>query len=104
MAQETLLEIKDLKKYFNLGHGRVLKAVDHVSLQVKRGETLGLVGESGCGKSTLGRTIVRLYEPTSGSLIFNGEDITRLGSSRLQPVRRNLQMIFQDPYASLNPR
>lgn len=104
MAQETLLEIKELKKYFNLGHGRVLKAVDHVSLQVKKGETLGLVGESGCGKSTLGRTIVRLYEPTSGSLIFNGEDITRLGASRLQPVRRNLQMIFQDPYASLNPR
>ena len=104
MHGEILLEIKGLKKYFNLGHGRVLKAVDNINLKIKKGETLGLVGESGCGKSTAGRTIVRLYEPTEGSLIFDGEDITGLSGSRLKPFRRKLQMIFQDPYASLNPR
>lgn len=101
---EILLEIKGLKKYFNLGRGHVLKAVDNINLKIKKGETLGLVGESGCGKSTAGRTIVRLYEPTEGSLIFDGEDITGLSGSRLKPFRRKLQMIFQDPYASLNPR
>ncbi len=104
MHGEILLEIKGLKKYFNLGHGRVLKAVDNINLKINKGETLGLVGESGCGKSTAGRTIVRLYEPTEGSLIFDGEDITGLSGSRLKPFRRKLQMIFQDPYASLNPR
>lgn len=104
MAQDILLDIKDLKKYFNLGHGRTLKAVDNVNLQIKKGETLGLVGESGCGKSTLGRTIVRLYEPTSGSLIFNNQDISKLSNAKLKPIRSDLQMIFQDPYASLNPR
>jgi oligopeptide transport system ATP-binding protein len=109
MAQE-LLRIENLKKHFNLGGGglfakpRTLKAVDGVSLTVAKGETLGLVGESGCGKSTLARTIIRLYDPTSGKIVFDGEDISKLPESRLANVRPRMQMIFQDPYASLNPR
>ena len=107
----NLVELTDLKMYFPIKSGIVMdrhvgdiKAVDGVSLEIKRGETLGLVGESGCGKSTVGRTILRLYEPTEGTILFAGQDITRLGESELRPLRRRMQMIFQDPYSSLNPR
>jgi oligopeptide transport system ATP-binding protein len=108
---DALLEISDVTKHFPVTRGIIfqkqvaaVKAVDGVSLSVKRGETLGIVGESGCGKSTLARVIMRLLEPTSGSVIFDGRDISRLSQSELRPVRREMMMIFQDPYASLNPR
>ncbi len=107
----ALVEVEDLKVYFPIRSGIVLdrhvgdiKAVDGVSLDILRGETLGLVGESGCGKSTVGRTILRLYKPTEGRIVFDGTDITRLGEEELRPLRRQMQMIFQDPFASLNPR
>jgi oligopeptide/dipeptide ABC transporter ATP-binding protein len=107
----ALLEVDSLKVYFPITSGLVLdrhvgdiKAVDDVSLSIDKGETLGLVGESGCGKSTLGRAILRLYEPTAGRVIFDGRDITRLTERQLQPLRRQMQMVFQDPFASLNPR
>jgi len=106
----NLLEVKNLKVYFPVKHGlfsRVkahVKAVDDVSLTVGPGETVGLVGESGCGKTTLGRAIIRLIEPTAGSVLFGGEDITRLSGAELRRRRRRFQMIFQDPYGSLNPR
>ncbi len=107
---EVLLEAKNLKKYFPIRKGLLsrvvahVKAVDDISLTVHRGETLGLVGESGCGKSTLGRTMLRLYEPTAGKIGFNGRDFTTLSGSELRRSRKNIQMIFQDPYASLDPR
>ena len=102
---ETLLEIKNLKKHFTIkgekpGRNK-LKAVEDVSFEIYKGETLGLVGESGSGKTTIGRTLLRLYEPTAGSIIYNGKDITK---EQMQPYRRKMQYIFQDPYASLNPR
>jgi len=100
---ETILEVIDLKKYFKVGKG-VVKAVDGVSFRIKKGETLGLVGESGCGKSTTGRTIIRLYEPTGGKVIFKGKDVNQLKGKEIKAFNRNMQMIFQDPYASLNPR
>ncbi len=109
-ADGALLEARDLVKHFTVQAtafrrgGEVVHAVDGVSFDVRRGETLGIVGESGCGKSTLGRLLVRLHEPTSGSIRFDGEDVTRLSRRELRPYRRELQMIFQDPYASLNPR
>jgi oligopeptide/dipeptide ABC transporter ATP-binding protein len=110
-AAPALLEAVDLVKHFPVRstswRRRILEhvhAVDGVSLEVRRGETLGVVGESGCGKSTLGRLLVRLHEPTSGTVRFNGKDITKLSRSALRPFRREMQMIFQDPYASLNPR
>jgi len=105
-----LLEVSNLKVHFPFhgklpGQGpRLLKAVDGVSLRIVAGETLGLVGESGCGKSTLARAIVRLYKPTAGEVLFQGEDLARLEGMRLRAARRHLQMIFQDPYASLDPR
>jgi oligopeptide/dipeptide ABC transporter ATP-binding protein len=100
----NLIEIRNLKKYFNVGKGQSLKAVNDISLDIKQGETLGVVGESGCGKSTAGRTILRLYEPTAGSVHFNGTNIYSLTGSKMKALRREMQMIFQDPYASLNPR
>lgn len=98
-----ILEVKDLCKSFKTKKG-VLQAVDHVSFTLDRGRTLGVVGESGCGKSTLGRTILRLVEPTSGQVLFDGKDIARLGRPALRKCRRDIQMIFQDPFASLDPR
>ncbi|HQZ32899.1 MAG TPA: ATP-binding cassette domain-containing protein [Ilumatobacteraceae bacterium] len=104
-----VLEVRNLTTSYPLraqggGRARTLTAVDDVSLRIERGETLGLVGESGCGKSSLGRTIVRLIEPSSGSIVFDGKDITRLSHRSLRPLRRQIQVVFQDPYASLNPR
>ncbi|MBI5876183.1 MAG: ATP-binding cassette domain-containing protein [Chloroflexi bacterium] len=108
---KVLLSVRGLKKYFKIGggmifdrQGRTLKAVDDVTFDVFEGETFGLVGESGCGKTTLGQSIVRLYEPTDGQIILNGQDIAKLGDEALRPLRRNMQMIFQDPASSLDPR
>ncbi len=101
--QETLLEVKNLKKYFKTRAG-MLHAVDDISFTLTKGKTLGVVGESGCGKSTLGRTLVRLLEPTSGQILFEGGDIAFARGSRLKQLRSRMQMIFQDPYSSLNPR
>jgi oligopeptide transport system ATP-binding protein len=98
-----ILEVRNLKKYFQVGDG-VLKAVDDVSFSIRPGETFGLVGESGCGKSTTGRTILRLYDATEGEVLFNGENVHRMKGQKLKELNRNMQMVFQDPYASLNPR
>jgi len=99
----VLLELKELKKHFKVGR-ETLKAVDGISLQIRKGETFGLVGESGCGKSTAGRVIVRLYEPTGGKIVFDGKDIAGAKGETAKVLNRKLQMIFQDPQASLNPR
>ncbi len=109
-GNEFLLEIKNLKKYYSVEKGMVssekakVKAVDNVSFSIKKGETFGLVGESGCGKSTLGRTIVRLIESTDGSIIFDGKDIAKMPKSKFKDYRGRIQIVFQDPSASLNPR
>ena len=103
MSESALLEVRNLKKYFSTSRG-MLHAVDDVSFSLKRGETLGLVGESGCGKSTTGRAILRLIEPTSGEVIFDGVDVGSLGKEELRQMRRNMQIIFQDPFSSLDPR
>jgi oligopeptide transport system ATP-binding protein len=102
--KDNLIEVRNLKKFFNVGGGNTLKAVNDISFDIRKGETLGMVGESGCGKSTAGRTILRLYEPTSGEVKFEGTDIYKLSSGKMKDLRRDMQMIFQDPYASLNPR
>jgi peptide/nickel transport system ATP-binding protein len=110
-ANGNLVEIENLRVWFPIKSGIILdrhvgdiRAVDDVSFEIKRGETLGLVGESGCGKSTVGRTILRLYKPTSGRISFDGRDISKLREGELRPLRRRMQMVFQDPFASLNPR
>src|SRR6476660_662816 len=113
----TLMSIRDLKVHFDLGGDgllnrlfqpgtgkRVVKAIDGVSLDIFQGETLGLVGESGCGKSTLGRAILRLIQPTAGQVVFRNQDLAQMSNRKLREHRRHLQIIFQDPYASLNPR
>lgn len=103
--REKLVEIRNLKQYFNAGKPSMVKAIDDISFDIYKGETLGLVGESGCGKSTTGRTIIRLYDATDGEVFFNGEDVHGTKSkAQLKDFNRKMQMIFQDPYASLNPR
>ena len=111
MSEDIILEVKNLKMYFPVGSGFLsrkpvgyVKAVDDVSFTVKRGETLGLVGESGCGKTTTGRCILQLYKATAGQVIFDGQDLTSMNSKTMRGMRREMQVIFQDPYSSLNPR
>jgi oligopeptide transport system ATP-binding protein len=111
MNEQPLLQVNHLVKHFPIKAGVLIdrevatvKAVDDVSLTVRQGETLGLVGESGCGKSTLCRTLLRLIEPTAGSIHFDGREISEISQRELRPLRREMQMIFQDPFASLNPR
>lgn len=106
---EPILKVKGLKVHFPVSGGflakkQIVKAVDGVDFEISKGETFGLVGESGCGKSTTGRALVKIYEPTAGKVIFDGEDITKIRGTKLKEFRRDMQMIFQDPYASLNPR
>ena len=107
---EAILEVRDLKMYFPVTRGLLqrkvadVKAVDGVTFKLKRGETLGLVGESGCGKTTIGRCVLRLYQPTSGSIFFEGEDISSLSESKMRRIRCHMALIFQDPYSSLDPR
>lgn len=106
MDNKYLVEVQNLQQYFPVSGGKlfekkVVKAVDDVSFGIKKGETLGLVGESGCGKTTTGRTLLRLHEPTSGKILFDGKDITNVN---MLPYRRKMQIVFQDPYASLDPR
>ena len=104
MSTENILEVKDLTKHFKAGRHQMVHAVDGVSFTLQRGKTLGLVGESGCGKSTCARTIIRMYDVTSGRVVLDGTDITAMNQKELKPLRRKMQMIFQDPYASLNAR
>lgn len=105
MAKDIILATENVKKYFPVRGGKVVKAVDGVSVEVERGKTLGIVGESGCGKSTLGRTIIRIYDPTEGRILLDGRDISGKSTKRFrQELARSIQMIFQDPYACLNPR
>ncbi|MCR4579431.1 MAG: dipeptide ABC transporter ATP-binding protein [Treponema sp.] len=101
---KPILEVQSLTKYFDAAHGKKVHAVENVSFVLERGETLGIVGESGCGKSSMGRTILKIHDSTSGKIIFDGQDITKLSNRQMAPYRKRMQMIFQDPYASLNPR
>lgn len=104
MSNQNILEVRNLTKHFKAGGRQVVHAVDGVNLTLQKGRTLGLVGESGCGKSSCARTIIRMYDPTSGEIILDGEDITKLSQKQLKPYRKKMQMIFQDPYSSLNAR
>jgi len=103
MIMANLIEVKNLKKYFNISRG-MLQAVDGISFNIEEGKTLGVVGESGCGKSTTGRSILRLIEPTSGEVYFDGRDLLKLNESELRKARKDMQIIFQDPFSSLDPR
>ncbi|MBS1810615.1 MAG: dipeptide ABC transporter ATP-binding protein [Acidobacteria bacterium] len=104
MQAQALVEIKNLTKHFPAAHGQVVRAVDGVSFNIQKGETFGLVGESGCGKTTVGRCLLRLIEPTNGEIRFDGQDLLQLGKGEMRALRRRLQIVFQDPYSSLNPR
>jgi peptide/nickel transport system ATP-binding protein len=110
LSDNTLLEVKNLKMYFPVTRGLLrktvanVKAVDDVSFSIRKGETLGLVGESGCGKTTVARCILRLYRPTAGQILFEGQDISSWPKNRIRPLRQKMQLIFQDPYSSLDPR
>ncbi|MDW5299570.1 MAG: ATP-binding cassette domain-containing protein [Sedimentibacter sp.] len=99
-----LIELKHLKKYYSIGKSKKLHAVDDINAKISKGTTLGVVGESGCGKTTLGRTLLKLIEPTSGEILFEGEDIAKLNNNQMRKYRKSMQIIFQDPYSSLNPR
>lgn len=101
--KQPLVKVDHLKKYFSVGKGKILHAVDDVSFSIPRGTTLGLVGESGCGKTTVGRTLVRLYEPDGGKIVFDGQDISSVKGREKRELTRRMQMVYQDPYASLNP-
>ena len=103
MEDRVLVEVNDLKKYFKTSKG-MLHAVDGIHFKIKKGTTLGVVGESGCGKSTLGRLLLHLHEPTGGQILYDGKDITACGDRELREIRKKMQMIFQDPSASLDPR
>lgn len=102
--KEVLVEVKDLKKYFSVGKGKTLKAIDGVNFKIYKGETFGLVGESGCGKTTVGRTILNIYEPTAGDVIFKGQNVKDIKAKDIKEFKSDAQMIFQDPYSSLDPR
>ncbi len=111
VATDTILDVRDLKMYFPLTQGIIfqrtigyVRAVDGISFSIQRGQTLGLVGESGSGKTTIGRTLIRLYKPTEGQILFNGNDLVKMQGEQLRQIRRQTQMVFQDPFASLNPR
>ncbi len=104
MSKSTILEVTNLVKHFKVGKNAYVHAVDNISFNLEKGQTFGLVGESGCGKSTCARTIIRIYNPDSGKIILDDQDISNLNSKQLQPIRRKIQMIFQDPYSSLNAR
>src|SRR5947209_10342785 len=111
VASKTLIDVRDLKMHFPLTQGIIrqrvigyVRAVDGISFSIERGQTLGLVGESGSGKTTIGRTIIRLYKPTSGQILFEDKDLAQMQGEDLRQMRRRVQMVFQDPYASLNPR
>ena len=100
---DAILQVSNLEKHFRVGRGKILRAVDNVSFAIQRGKTLGLVGESGCGKTTVGRTLLRIYEPDAGKILFDGKDISRVSKKEAKELTRRMQMVFQDPYASLNP-